>query len=282
MLPKQIYNLVPNQIEWNEVNKVKKFVKNQTEFNEFNKRRISYNLDGKNIDIELSNLIPMYDVANGLTTESWFKSHSRVKAIETNLLNIEELLKSKNVNAKMSQKFLAVSEDSYNGATAPMSDDDRKSVKNIISKNTLHVTNGKVSVNHLVQNLKNLNLDEQISQESQICLLAFGLNNDVLNFFAGGSSTFENQEKGEIRAYQNEIQGIADNIANSFTSSLLNDGSKLVASFDHLPIMQVILKDKVDSFKFQQEAIKLALENGTITPAEAKEMTKQYLARIKL
>lgn len=281
MLPSQIYNLVPNQIEWDKVNKLSQFIKSEKEFKDFSKRKINYKLDGKDTPIELANLIPMYDVANGLTAESWFKSPSRVKAIEKNLLNIEELLKSKNINAKMSQKYLAVSDDGYNGATAPMQEADKRSVKGILSKESLHVTNGKVSVGHLVENLKNLALDPQISQEAQICLLAFGLNNDVLNFFAGGSSTFENQEKGEIRAYQNEIQGIADNIANSFTAGL-NIKGKLVATFDHLPIMQTILADKVDSFKLQQEAIKIALENGTITDKEAIEMTKQYLNRIKL
>jgi len=281
ILPKQIYNLVPNQIDTNKIEEIDTFFKSESEFKEFGKRRIKYNLNGKDIPIEIRNIIPMYDVANGLVSNSWLTSPSRVKAIEVPLLNIEELLKSKNINAKMSQKYLATSQDQFNGASVPMQAEDKDSVKRVLKKESLHVTNGNVKVEHLVNNLKNLALDPQISAESQICLLNFGLNNDVLNFFAGGSSTFENQEKGEIRAYQNEIQSIADNIANSLTSGL-NIKGRLVFSFEHLPIMQKVLADKVDSFKSLQEAIKVSLENQTITPAQAIEMTKQYLNRIKL
>lgn len=281
MLPKQIYNLVPNQIDFNKIEEIDTFFKSESEFKEFGKQKIKYNLNSKNISIEVRNIIPMYDVANGLVSNSWLSSFSRIRAIEIPLLNIEELLKSKNINAKMSQKYLATSNDSFSGSSVPMSEDDKKSVKKVLSREDLHVTNGNVSVTHLVEDLKKLALDPQISSDAQICLLNFGLNNDVLNFFTGGSSTFENQEKGEIRAYQNEIQSIADNIANSLTSGF-NIKGRLVFSFEHLPIMQKVLADKVLSFKYQQEALKIALENGTINISEATEMTRQYLNRIKL
>lgn len=281
ILPKHIYNLVPNVIDWNKLDEIDSFFKTDKDFNDFNKRKIKYRLNNKDVSIEIGNLIPMYDVANGLSANTFIKSPSRVKAIERPLMNIEELLKSKNINAKMSQKFLASNSDNISGITTPLDKDDQTNVRNVLSTKSIQVTNGNVKVTHLVEDLKKLSLDPQIGFDAQMCLLAFGLNNDVLNYFAGGSSTFENQEKGEIRAYQNEIQSLGDNIANSFSSGL-NIKGRLVFSYEHLPIMQKVLVDKIDVFMKQQGAIKIALENGTLTTAEAIEMTKQFRNKMKL
>jgi hypothetical protein len=283
-LPSQIYNLKPDDIDFNNVDKVKKLFKTDQEFKEFGRQKIKYHLDGKTIDIEVSNLIPIYDLSNGLKENSMIRGVSRIKSIERPLLNIEELLLSKNTNAKMSQKFLAKSGNTYNGVATPLGEEDKKAVKRIIAKDTLHVTNQNVDVTHLVNNLKNLALDPQISSDAQIALLTFGLNNDVLNFFAGGSSTYENQERGEIRFYQNEIQNIGQTFCDSISQhfGLFDKGEKLTANYDHLPIMQKVMVDKVDAFKKHQESIKIALENQTITSVEAMQMTESFIKSIGL
>jgi hypothetical protein len=279
ILPTNIYNLLSANIDFKNVLDINYLFKNEKQKTAFDSQLVKYTLNNEVINIQIGDLIPMYDIVNGLREKNIFKSPSRIEGLEDPLQNILELFKSKNINAKMSQKYLAVNRDSVK---ARILDDDREAIKKTILSNSLQVTNGNVEITHLVSDLKKLALDPQIGFDAQAVLLGYGLNNDVLNYLAGGSSTFENQEKGEIRAYQNEIQGIADNLCNSLTSGLNLQNKRFKASYDHLPIMQAVFNDKVDSFKKYQETLKIAIDAGTLTVEEAKQMTKDYINKIGL
>jgi hypothetical protein len=209
------------------------------------------------------------------------QSPSRVKAIYKVLCNIDENLASKNINLKMSQKYLSKNEST--GNEAQIKEDDRKNIDKAIYNKSLILTNANISVQHLVTDMKKLFLDEQFADDANKCLLAFGLNKDVLNYFAK-DSTFENQEKGTIKYIQNSIQSTADNTMNSLSSQwgLLDKGERLKASYDHLAVMQSIVVDKINSFKAMQEAIKLGLENTTITTAEAVKMSNEFKMKLGL
>lgn len=281
-LPKALYNLIPSEIDFERVMNIDKFITDDKDFKEIGKKTIRYTLDNQEYKLPVNSIIPFYDITNGLTCDSLLQSPSRVKAIEKVLQNIDENLKSKNLNLKMSQKYLGVNKNIANGVSTTMRDGDKKLVEQTLMSKSLLTTNGDIEVKHLIGDLKKLYLDEQFSQDAQTCLLAFGLNNDVLNYFAGGSSTFENQEKGEQRFVQNEIQSVSNNIVNSIASSLglIDKGESLQASFDHLPVMQSLILEKISTLTEMQNSIKIGLENGTINDAEAKEMIKNL--RIKL
>lgn len=279
--PKAIYNLIPSDIDWNKINKVNKFLITKQDQKAFSERKIKYTLDDKVYDFPLSDLIPLYDLANGLTSNTFIQSPSRVKAIAKILNNIEENIKSKGVNLAMSQKYLGKNQSTGNEAQIQTSD--RDSIEKVISNKSLLITNANVDVKHLVSDMKRLYLDEQFSDDANKCLLAFGLNKDVLNYFAK-DSTFENQEKGVIKYIQNSIQGTADNTMNSLSSQwgLLDKGERLKASYDHLSVMQSIVIDKINSFKAMQEAIKLGLENQTITLNDAVKMSNDFKMKLGL
>ena len=131
--------------------------------------------------------------------------------------------------------------------------------------------------------MKKLFLDEQFADDANKCLLAFEMNKNVLNYFAK-DSTFENQNQGVINWIQNSIQGSADNTMNSLSSAfyLLDKGEKLVASYDHLPIMQSLINDKIKSFTEFQNALKVSLENETIDNATAKKMSDNFIKTLGL
>jgi len=281
-LPKSLYNLIPSEIDFDKVMNIDRFISEDKDFKEVGKKTINYTLDSQEYKLPLNTIIPFYDITNGLTCNSLLASPSRIKAIEKTLMNIDENLKSKNLNLKMSQKYLGVNKDNFNGVSSPLKAGDKEIIEKTLMSKSLLTTNGNIEVKHLIGDLKRLYLDEQFAQDAQTCLLAFGLNNDVLNYFAGGSSTFENQEKGEQRFIQNEIQSTSDNIVNSFASSLglIDKGESLKATFDHLPIMQSLMLDKIAVLTELQNTIKIGLENGTMQSSEAIEMTKNL--RIKL
>jgi hypothetical protein len=209
------------------------------------------------------------------------RSESRVKAVHKVLQNIDQNLKSKHTNLQMSQKYIGKNQS--NGNEAQIQQQDRNSIERSISSNSLVLTNANVDVKHLVSDMKRLYLDEQFADDANKVLLAFELNKNVLNYFAK-DSTFENQNQGVISWVQSSIQTSADDLMNSLSSQwgLLERNEKLVASYEHLPIMQSVVNDKIKSFTEMQNAIKVSLENGTLTTAEAKKMSDEFRLKLKL
>ena len=276
-LPKAIYNLIPSEIEYNKTHKVNKFITTKQDIKAFEDRQIKYTLDQQVYEFRIGDLIPLYDLSNGLTDNSFFQSPSRVKGIIKVLNNIEENIKSKNMNLQMSQKYIG--NNASDGNNAQIQDNDRNAIERVISTKSLVLTNqANINVQHLVTDMKRLYLDEQFADDANKCLLAFGLNKDVLNYYAK-DSTFENQEKGVIKYIQNSIQSTADNTLNSFSQmwGLMERGESLKASYDHLAVMKSVVTDKINSFKALQESIKIALENGTMTTVEATNISKQFI-----
>ena len=99
--------------------------------------------------------------------------------------------------------------------------------------------------------MKRLFLDEQFSNDALTCLNAFDMSKDILNYFSNGASTYENKEKAMLDYVQNSIQSDANNTMNSFASSfgLIGKGESLIASYDHLPVMQIVMKTKIETLQ---------------------------------
>ena len=281
VLPKALYNLVPAEIDFNQQNKLNKFIFTQKDFNSYGERKIKYKLDDTLIEIPFNAIIPFYDLGNGLTNNAFMQSPSRVRGILKPLQNIEENLKAKHVNLQMAQKFIGRNQST--GNEAQMQEGDKNAIERVISSKSLVLTNrANVEVQHLVNDLKRLYLDDQFSMDALKCLLAYDMNKDILNYFGNGASTFDNQERGELRYLQNSIIPMANSTMNSFSQQfgLFEKGEKLVASYDHLNVMQPVINEKIDTLLKLENTIKVGIENGTITPSEAVEMSKQL--RIKL
>lgn len=280
-VPKALFNLVPSEIDLNKAYKVDKFIVTDKDKKAFGERTIKYTLDSTQYDLKLSELIPLYDLSNGLTNNSFFTSESRVKGVSKVLQNIDENLRSKNKNLKMSQKYLA--KNSSDGNEAQILENDRKDIYSKLEVNSTIITNRNIDVKHLVSDMKRLYLDEQFADDANKVLLAFEMNKNVINYFSK-DSTFENQNQGLISYIQNSIQTTAKNTMNSFSSQwgLFERGEKLIASYDHLSCMQSVVNDKIKSFMEMQNAIKLAIENQTMDIAAAKKMSDEFKIKLGL
>jgi hypothetical protein len=280
-LPKAIYNLIPSEIDLNNAHKVNKFIVTEKDKKAFGERKIKYTLDSTTYELMLSDLIPLYDLSNGLTNNSFFQSQSRVRGIRTILNNIDQNIKSKNINLQFSQKYLSKNE--ANGNEAIIKPEDRNDIERKLDSKNLIITNSAIQVQHLVSDMKKLYLDEQFADDANKCLLAFEMNKNVLNYFSK-DSTFDNQENGVISYIQNSIQTNAKNTMNSLSQQwgLMERGEKLIASYDHLAVMQPVVNDKIKSFTEMQNAIKLGLENETLTPTDAKKMSDEFKLKLGL
>jgi len=277
-----LYNLIPTEIDWNKINKLNKFIASKQDFKSFGEQTITYKLEGQTKNLKINNLIPSYDLASGLKCDSFMVSPSRVKGIEKVLCNIDENLKSKNVNLKMSQKYLIGNKSTGNEAN--IQEADRKDIFSKISRKDVMITNAAIDAKHLVSDMKRLYLDEQLSNDALTCVLAFGMSRDVLNYFANGASTYDNEEKAMQNYIQNMTQADADDRMNSLSAQwgLIENDEKLVASYSHLPVMASIVNTKIATFKALQESIKIGIENGTISQSEAKNMTDTLIENLKL
>jgi hypothetical protein len=280
-VPNAIYNLIPNEIDFNNINKIDKFIITKNNKIAIEEKIIKYNLDGVTHNLPLKSIIPTYDLSNGLVGNSLLTSQSRVKAIAPVLYNINKNLISKGINLEMSSKYLGKNEST--GNEAQIQQGDRSSIENTLGSKSLILTNANVDVKHLVSDMKKLFLDEQYSEDFNKCLLAFGMNKNVINPFSK-DSTFENQSQGLISYIQNHIQNTADNTMNSLSQSwgLFERGEKLKASYDHLPVMQSIINSKIATLTEFQNMVKVAKENGTITDTEAQQKTKELMIKLNL
>ena len=279
--PKALYNLIPSEIDFKKTNKLNKFIVSEKEKKAFGENTIEYTLDNTTYNIKLSELITLYDMANGLSCNSFFRSESRVKGISKVLENIDQNLKSKNKNLQFSAKYIGINKST--GNEAQIQSGDKTAIEKVLgSKDVLH-TNAPIEYKHLVNDMKRLFLDEQFAEDANKVVLAFEMNKNVINYFSK-DSTFENQSEGIISYIQNSIQTTAKNTMASLSSQwgLIEKGEMLVASYDHLAVMQSVVNEKINSFKSMQETIKIGLENGTITQPEAVKMSNDFKLKLGL
>lgn len=279
--PKSLYNLIPSEIDFKKTLKVNKFITTEKDKKAFGEQFIEYKLDNQTYKIKLSEIIPLYDMANGLSCNSFIKSESRVKGISKVLENIDQNLKSKNKNLQFSAKYIGLNKST--GNEAQIRPEDRKSIERVLSSKDVLTSNANIEYKHLVSDMKRLYLDEQFAEDANKVLLAFEMNKNVLNYFSK-DSTFENQSEGVIAYIQNSIQTTAKNTMASLSSQwgLIEKGEMLIASYDHLAVMQKVVNDKIKSFNEMQAAIKLGLENATLTPDEAKKMSDSFKLKLGL
>lgn len=285
-VPKALYNLIPSEIDFNKIDKINKFIVTDKDKKAFEEKHIVYTLDDTDYNIKLRDIIPTYDLANGLVKNSFFQSPSKVKAIAKILNNINENINAKNINLQMSAKYIGVNKS--DGNTAVLQPDDKQSIERSIGTKNLLLTNRNgVAFEHLVSDMKKLYLDEQYGADFGKVLLAFGLNRQILDI-SDKSNGLNNSgsliNSGLISYIQNTIQQTADNTMNSLSQTwgLFERGEMLKASYDHLPVMQSVINDKIKTLTDFQNMVKLAKENGTIDDADAKAKTKELMSNLNL
>jgi hypothetical protein len=282
-IPKALYNLIPSEIDYNNVHKISKFIVTEQDKKAYGEKHIIYKLDNTDYNIKLRDIIPTYDLANGLVQNSFIQSPSRVKAVAKILNNINENVNSKGINLQMSAKYVGLNQN--DGNRAQIQDGDRTSIERAISLKNLLLTNAGIDFKHLVSDMKRLYLDEQYTADFAKVLLQFGLNKQILDI-SDKSNGLNNSgsliNSGLISYIQNTIQQTADNTMNSLaqTWGLFERGESLRASYDHLPVMQSVINDKIKTLTEFQNMVKIGIENGTIDVAEAKNKSKELMLKI--
>lgn len=261
-----LYLLNPDLIEWPTQYRSKITSRKSIENSNL---KIKYDRNGENLDINIKDLLFLYDCPNALNKTNMFKVKSRIDGLKQTLENTTDGLVAKNIIIRTNGKEL-ISGKSGNGAI-PLSPDEKLRLENIYQTNyglskkrrRAIITRSDVTHKSLHIALRDLGLDESTKVDGNLIYTALHIPKDILSLEAK-KTTYNNFKESMVSFIQNEMQSTGDYVAGVFTRDLkkTNPNLKVVCSYDHLPVMQYILLEKYKIALTRVQALKAAREAG--------------------
>lgn len=270
-------NLVPNLIDYNEVNDVKKFTFAKSDINDIKGKHILYRLDGKDVEIPLNELAFFYDVSNGLKADSRFKSPSRIEALMGSIKNIEEAQKAKNINLNFSAKYIASGKSVSSAdvfSDTILGHAEKQEIETRLYHKDIHAIANGLEVHNLANDFRKLMYDDSMAADMLRISNAYGMSKDVLNWALNGASTHENQKTAVVDWIQNSIQFEGDDWSNTYNNyfGYQEKGKKIVMKYDHLPMMQILEEKRMESIKSKIEIAEGLVRLGKTQQEALKEV----------
>jgi len=280
--PTSIYNLKSSCIEF--PNKMlNPMVWTDKETKEYYKQKFTYEFDDYKSSFELNSIIPFYDLTNSLSDEkdSFITAPSRLDSIIKQISNIGLIGDAENVMIQTNGRemfFGGQSKGGNLGISLQLDADDKKNIESSLMNNygfgygkkrSIALKN-EVGHKSLHIPLKELGLHESLISNANLVREAFEVPNELYDTYMKGS-TFENQKEALIGFVQNTVQGIADDLANSWTSYFGYENTPIKASFSHLPVMQHTEDKKADKLLKIATAYRNLIQAG-LTNEEANQI----------
>ena len=234
-----------------------------------------YNCDQEKLNINIKDIIPFYDLPNGTCDNFLLTAPSRLDALKKPINTIDLAYDAKNRVLPQNGDRLWKHAGKEFSAMMP---DEKKDIENKLnngyglgknrSKNI--VTNSNISTESLHINLSDLGLDESIIKDFEKIILGLGIPIDGLKYDPK-KSTFENQIQSETSFYQNRIGFEMEDFTNSLTTDFLKEeGSKLIAKYDHLPLFQKEKNKELNTLEKKINVLNSLIELGVDTDQAVK------------
>lgn len=263
-----LYNLDVSKVEFPKDFKTP-FVFSKAEADNVSNNTFLYDKEGLNLNIATQRIIPFFDLPNGISSNNLLVGPSRLDALIKPLSNISAAFEAKNIVIGSNGKELFSNQTSVGGQTFPIQDGERSEIQSKfnwrfglgLGRSRSVVTNANIKWQSLHINLADLGLDESVIKDAQMIIKAFNIPNELISFDGKGAK-YENQVQATVGFIQSVAQDIVDDISNSVTSHFKLEGEQMTASFDHLPIMQMVENKKADTVKKKAEALKALLDAG--------------------
>lgn len=272
--------LNPGNIQWEAdlLEKLKDIVLSSLSLKEKKKGYIKYHVSGsKTIKITLDEITPFFDLTNGIDGNP-YNGISRLDALTRIITNVEENLKAKTINLKLSRKFIINGKNAEENITAlPMDSDEKQSVERAMlsDSRSVHTVKTPIDVNRMVQDISRLQLDQMYNADMHKIAALYGLPKELLDIDPRGT-TYENQEKAMARHvdyfHKPKGQQLSDFLETQFGFE------ELRFSWDHCAFNQVFEKERADKVKVQLENIQMAIALGLDQKAAAA-MVNQILGQ---
>lgn len=248
----KLYFLEPQKIEWpvwlqqNSDKLIFSSAKQKELFDTVVKYR--YN-DGSAIDIQLSKILVMTDLTNGMG--NWFKSPSRIDALYKVITNSEETLNSDNINIRYAGKFMVAGQaDPENVTQMPMGVEEKEDIeRKIDNEQPVHAVKSMIDIKRFVENMAQLQLSEKYLHQYFIIGNMFNIPRDVLEAY--NSSTYENQEKARASHVSYTLQPKGDDFMQALADKwgYTEQGKIICISWAHLPFNQVFESERATKNK---------------------------------
>lgn len=261
----KLYFLDPTRFQWTDdiLFQLDKVVLSKKTFNNFENLRIQYhNLDGTVVFYKLAEIMPFFDLSNGVG--NWYRGNSAIDALYKVINNSEKGLDAKGINLEFSGKYMVSGQHKENDIYgSPMGDDEKRDIESSMRKNKpVYAVKSMLDVKRFVDNIDNLKLDNAYREDYFTIGNMYGIPRDVLEAF--NSSTYENQEKarGAHIEYCLQPKGndLADGLERIFNYTDLDIDIQM--SWSHLSFMQVFEKERADVKHRKMETLKLAFDMG--------------------
>lgn len=258
-----IYLLDYNLITWPD-NFVTKMSLSSSK-NKIKDTNIVYDKDGENHAIKLSELMFFYDMPNGLKSKNMYKNASRLDGLKQTLINTCDSLIAKNIILKTNGKeMLSGSKEGF-----PLDETEKIEAQRLfnvnygLAKNRSRslITKANVNWQSLHIALRDLGLDESVKVDGNIIFTALHIPKDILSLEAK-KTTYNNFKESMVSYIQNEQQSSLDSFCEVFNKGIKYKNLKLVGTYEHLPVMQFIKKQKYESAELQGKALKALLDAG--------------------
>jgi HK97 family phage portal protein len=236
---------------------------------------VKYEDGNTNLEIKLKDILFFYDMPQGTKTDNIYQACSRLDGLKQTLINTNDSLTAKNIILKSNGKELITGE----RAGFPLDDDEKRDAENMFGskyglgfgRKRALITKATLNWKSLHIALRDLGLDESVKVDGNMIFTALHIPKDILSLEAK-KTTYENGKQSMISYIQNEMQSSIDAYCAVFNDTdALGKNEILVGSYDHLPVMQYVNKEKYESEKIRAEALQ-ALTNAGMPDDVALEL----------
>lgn len=228
------------------------------------------------LNLEVGKVIPFYDLANGISGENYsngctnrnnlLTAPSRLLSIQTELSNVKQAGIAKNKAIQTNGRELFSNKNSTLGTAMPLKKGEKEEIKTRLNHQTglgsgrsrAIVTDSSMVWQSLHIKLKELGLDESKQADANTILTGLGIPLDL----ADKTSTYENKQQAMLGFMQNNIMPQMNDFTNSLSNYFELEGTKLIGTYDHLPIMQVIKETELETTKKKAEILDMLLKSG--------------------
>jgi HK97 family phage portal protein len=199
---------------------------------------------------------------------------SRIESLKFPLSNIRAQYHKRNVLLEnIGAIGILTAKNSDIGGSIPMTPEDKKQIQRDWfkrSKDELIITESDVTWQPMSFPTKDLMLFEELTADKIALIDAFGLS--IHLFSSEKGTTFTNVRDSIRMCYQDtiipETQQIYDAISQQ--CGLTDDGLRLIAEFNHLPVLQTDELQSAQTMKTRAEAVEKIIPFGVLSPDEIR------------
>ena len=228
-------------------------------------QEIVYDPDGEKLTIKIKDLLFFYDLPN-CTSKNFYEAKSRLDGLRQTLINTQDSLIAKNIILKTNGKEIISTGSNDN---FPLAGEDKKQAESLLqdsyglgwNRKRGIVTKANVSWQSAHIALRDLGLDESVKVDGNIIYTALHIPKDIISLEAK-KTTYNNFKESMVSYVQNEMQANLNSFIEVIQTLLGDTNYKLTGTYEHLPIMQFILKERWEAQKVRAEALTIYLNAG--------------------